>query len=151
MQRRDDAPAPIAPLLPTEAQQRAARLAGGHVVIVTGGRDYQDRERVFAALDKAHARKRITLLVHGCCLDKKTGEMIGADRWAHEWAEARGVKPEPHPANWELWGKSAGPMRNSQMARAGAHGCIAFPGGSGTANMIRNAEHHNIPVWRPFG
>lgn len=121
------------------------------MVIVCGGRDYGDRDRVFSALDRAHSRAPITLVVHGACNDKRTGQLAGADRWADEWAHERGVEVEPHPADWATWGKAAGPMRNSQMAKAGAHGCIAFPGGGGTANMIRNAEQHDIPVWRPFG
>jgi len=120
-------------------------------VIVCGGRDYQDRDRVFAALDLAHARRRIALLVHGACIDPVRGCLLGADRWADEWARERGVDVEPHPADWATWGKGAGPMRNKQMAEAGAHGCIAFPGGTGTASMTRQAEANGIPVWRPFG
>ena len=42
-------------------------------------------------------------------------------------------------------------MRNKQTPEAGAHGLIAFPGGEGTANMIRNAERQQTPVWRSFG
>lgn len=136
--------------LPTAAEQRAARIAFGRVVIVTGGRDYDDRDRVFAALDHAHSRQPITLLVHGACVDRTTGELAGADRWADEWAHERGVPVEPHPADWLTWGKAAGPMRNKQMAEAGAHGCIAFPGGRGTANMVRNAERCGITVWQPY-
>jgi hypothetical protein len=151
IRRRVIEPITYDPVLPNEAQQRAARLAQGRVVIVCGGRDYRDRARVFAALDRAHAREPITLVVHGACEDPKTRMLSGADRWADEWARERGVDVEPHPANWDLWKRSAGPMRNSQMARAGAHGCIAFPGGNGTQNMVRNANQHNIPVWRPFG
>jgi len=56
--------APAKPL-PSAAEQRAAHLAIGHVVIVFGGRDYDDRDRVFAALDRVHERQAITLLVHG--------------------------------------------------------------------------------------
>lgn len=138
------------PATPSPAEQRAARLAIGHVVIVTGGRDYEDRTRVFAALDLAHAHKPITLLVHGACLDRKTGELQGADRWADEWAKERGVPLDRHPADWATWGNAAGPMRNKQMAEMGAHGCIAFPGGRGTANMVRNAELRGIKVWKPY-
>lgn len=137
--------------LPTAAEQRTARLASGNVVIVCGGRDYGDRDRVFAALDMAHARKPITLLVHGACMDKRRGELMGADRWADEWAGERGVAVERHPADWLTWARAAGPMRNKQMVEAGAHGCIAFPGGSGTASMVGYAKGFGLPIWRPFG
>lgn len=120
-------------------------------MIVCGGRAYDDRARVFAALDRAHARRTITLLVHGACLDPSTGILQGADRWADEWARESGVPIEAHAADWLTWAKAAGPMRNKQMAEAGAHGLIAFPGGEGTANMIRNAERQQTPVWRSFG
>jgi len=142
---------PVAPLLPSAAEQRSERLAHGHIIIVCGGRDYPDRDRVFAALDRAHQKRPITLLVHGACMDEHTGELLGADRWADEWARERGVKVEPHPANWELWGKAAGPMRNKQMAERGAHGLVALPGGKGTASMCGHAARFGIPIWRPYG
>lgn len=141
---------PAAEPLPSPAEQRAERLASGRVVIACGGRNYADPERVFAALDLAHGRQPITVLVHGACMDSR-GELLGADRWCDQWARERGVELELHPANWALWGRAAGPMRNKQMAEAGAHGCIAFPGGSGTSNMTRLAERFGIAVWRPFG
>ena len=141
---------PTAPLLPSPAeQQRGARLARGRVVIVCGGRDYQDEAAVFAALYRAHAKEPITLLVHGACMDPTTGELLGADRWADRWARGLGIEVEPHPADWGTWGKAACAMRDRQMAEAGAHSCIAFPGGSGTASVVRQAEAHGIPVSRP--
>lgn len=136
--------------LPSAQEQRAQRLASGHIVIVCGGRGYQDSERVFAALDVAHARKPITLIVHGACMDRRTGMLLGADRWATEWARSRGVPTEPHPVDWATWGSTADDMRDKQMAGQGAHGCIAFPGGRGTSSMIAQAEACGIPVWRPF-
>jgi hypothetical protein len=139
----------IAPLLPSAAEQRAERLAEGHIVIVCGGRDYADRDFAFAALDKAHAKRRITLIVHGAGHDPKTGDLLGADRWADEWARERGVAVEGHPADWLTWGDAAGAMRNKQMAEAGAHGCIAFPGRSGTASMVGHAKRCGIAVWKP--
>jgi len=113
------------------------------VIIVCGGRNYQDRERVFAALDRAHAKRRITLLVHGGA--------PGADTLAGEWAKERGVWVQVFEADWDRHGKAAGPMRNQAMLDAGCGGVIAFPGGSGTADMCRRAERAGVKVWRPFG
>ena len=87
------------PLLPPAREQRAARLASGHVLIVCGGRAYLEVERVFVALDRAHAKTAITLLVHGASLDQRRGELVGADLWADEWASERGVAVECHPAD----------------------------------------------------
>jgi YspA, cpYpsA-related SLOG family len=133
------------------AAQRPARLASGHIVIVCGGHDYVNRAGVFEVLDHAHVHCPITLLVHGAHLDPWTGVLVGTDRYAEEWAIARGVPLERHPADRATWGKSAGSVRRRQMAQAGAHGLIAFPGGAATESMVQHARRCAIEVWRPFG
>lgn len=127
------------------------RQDNARIIIVCGGRDYQDRARVFAALDLAHSRKPITLIVHGACKRKGSDELSGADRWADEWAKERGVWVQPFPADWERLGPKAGPVRNQQMVDAGAHGCVALPGGSGTRDCATRCEAAGIRVWWPFG
>jgi predicted Rossmann-fold nucleotide-binding protein len=112
-------------------------------VIVCGGRDYRDFDRVHAALDAAHKRRRIGLIVHGGA--------PGADTFADEWAAANGVPVKTYAAEWERLGAGAGPRRNQQMADAGADALIAFPGGRGTADMVRRAIAARIVVWKPFG
>lgn len=112
-------------------------------MIVCGGRDWMDGVRTFAALDAAHARRPINLVVHGGAR--------GADTLAGTWAQKRGVPVQVHPAEWQQLGAKAGPLRNQAMADAGADGCTAFPGGRGTADMCRRAESAGIPVWRPYG
>lgn len=142
---------PPAVPLPSAAVQRAARLARGRVIIVCGADDYEDRERVFAALDLAHERQPITLLVHGAALNLKKGELLGVDRWADEWALERDVAVERHPAAFATWGKSAEAMRQKQMFERGAHGCIVFSGGAEMASSRRQAARFGVPVWLPFG
>jgi hypothetical protein len=140
---------PVARPLPSAVKQRAQRLVSGRVVIVAGGRDCADWEFAFAALDRAHAHRAISLLVHGACFDRATGELLGADRWADEWAHERGVGVEGHPVDVMTRGTAAEAMRRRQMAAAGAHCRIAFPGHAGTAHMVRQATRNDIPVWRP--
>lgn len=111
-------------------------------VIVCGGREYNDRARIFAALDLLHSRRPISVLVHG--------DARGADRLAGEWARERGVQVEAHPGDWLIYKNMAGPMRNLHMARLGADLVVAFPGGKGTAHMIATAGRHGIRVWQPF-
>ncbi len=114
-------------------------------LLVTGGRDFNDRDFVFACLDRADAKRRIMLLVHGGA--------TGADTLAKEWADARGVCHAPFtvtPEDWRTHGKAAGPLRNARMLAATApDGAVAFPGGSGTADMIRRLEAAGVPVWMP--
>jgi len=143
-------PSPPGPPVSTRESMLAAHIAwlrhhpDRHVVIVTGGRDYEDRERVFAALDLAHSRRRITLLVHGAC-------PTGADALADEWARERGVDVQRFDADWRALGPKAGPERNQRMVAAGATGAIAFPGGRGTEDCTMRCVAAGIKVWRPFG
>lgn len=104
-------------------------------VIVCGGRDYADRATVAGILGLL--RDGITI-VHGAA--------TGADTLAAEEAERWGVEVEPHPADWTRHGKAAGPIRNQQMLNTGADLVIAFPGGRGTAHMVRIAREAGVPV-----
>ncbi len=123
-------------------QAGAPRL--GKRIIVCGGRDFADKERAHAALDAAHARSPIAMIVHG--------DARGADTLAKWWAKDRGIPRDEFPADWNGPHRfAAGPIRNQAMADAGADGVIAFPGGKGTTGMCAIAEAAGIPVWRPFG
>lgn len=73
----------------------------------------------------------------------------GADELGFDWAISRGVVTERYRADWDKFGKSAGPIRNQQMLTKGVPDLvIAFPGGVGTADMINRAEKAGIPVKR---
>jgi hypothetical protein len=66
---------------------------------------------------------------------------------AGEWADVFGVPFRIFPANWKKHGRAAGPMRNQQMLDEGKPDLvIAFPGGSGTADMVRRAKAAGVPV-----
>jgi hypothetical protein len=108
-------------------------------VLVCGGRDYADRDRLFATLDRIHAERAITLVIHGGAR--------GADRLSGEWATARLCECISYPAQWEIYGPRAGPMRNQQMLDEGRPDLVVvFPGGRGTANMLRKAQLAGVEV-----
>lgn len=110
-------------------------------VLVCGGRDYKDRDAVLRALDRVHIDKGITLLIRGGAR--------GADTLAEQWAESLEIDIERYPANWSKDGNAAGPIRNARMLTEGKPDLVvAFPGGRGTADMIRQAEAAGVPVWR---
>lgn len=110
-------------------------------VLVCGGRDYLDWESAYTVLDAAHYANPIECLIHGAAR--------GADRIAADWAVSRLVPVEPYPADWRLYGRGGGPIRNQRMIDEGKpHMVIAFPGGKGTADMIRRAEAAKVPVVR---
>lgn len=96
-------------------------------IIVTGGRDYQDLVTVRKVLSEYHQEPR-PILVHGGAR--------GADRIAAYVARELGWHVVAYPADWRRHGRAAGPIRNQEMADAGADLCIAFPGGRGTADAV---------------
>ncbi|MCQ4302205.1 DUF2493 domain-containing protein [Pseudomonas songnenensis] len=110
-------------------------------IIVCGGRDYADRARVFEVLDNILLTRGISEIIQG--------EAPGADRWAREWALNRDVKLTRCRAEWEKYGKRAGPVRNRHMLTLKPDGVVAFPGGRGTLDMISAAQEAGVPVYRP--
>ena len=109
-------------------------------VLVTGGRNFQDKAFVFSTLDRIHAERTIDNLI--------AGGAKGADFWAEEWAKDREVDHSIYPAKWKTIGNnSAGPIRNQRMLdKASPTLVVAFPGGPGTANMCRKAEGSGLVV-----
>jgi hypothetical protein len=108
-------------------------------VLVCGGRDYQDRDALFAALDRLHAEHAFTVLI--------AGGARGADTLAYEWATARSVPTEIYMAEWERLGRKAGPIRNQRMLDEGNPDLVvAFPGGKGTAGMTALARNAGVAV-----
>ena len=114
----------------------------GMRVLVCGGRDYADRDAVFAALDHLAHRRGVAVVIHGAAR--------GADTLAADWATARNVPALPFPADWKRAGKAAGHIRNQRMLDEGRpDGVVAFPGGTGTADMIRRSKAAGLKVWEP--
>lgn len=66
-----------------------------------------------------------------------SGECRGADKLGEQYAGDRGYPVERFPADWKTLGRSAGPIRNRQMAEA-CDGAIVFWDGhsQGTKTMI---------------
>jgi hypothetical protein len=79
------------------------------------------------------------------------GEARGADKLARVVAEELNLPVDQYPANWELYGRAAGPIRNSEMLIEGkADAVVAFhsdlPRSKGTGNMVRQALKAGRPV-----
>lgn len=113
-------------------------------LIVTGGREYTDRSRVFAVLTEILGE-----CWGGDSEDWHTvilGGATGADYWADDWAVGRDIWIEDHPADWTLHGRAAGPIRNQEMVDSGADLVVAFPGSRGTADCLRRARAAGIPI-----
>ncbi len=107
-------------------------------VLVCGGRKYEDRKRVYDVLNEWENSQEITLLIEGGA--------PGADTLARDWARLNGVHVAEVKADWTSWGMKAGPMRNTAMLLLQPDFVIAFPGGTGTADMVRKAKKAGINV-----
>jgi predicted polyphosphate/ATP-dependent NAD kinase len=75
-----------------------------------------------------------------------SGNARGADQLGEQWAKNHGFPVEVYPADWETHGRAAGVIRNQQMLETGVDLLIAFPGGRGTADMVRRARKAGVEV-----
>lgn len=115
-------------------------------VIVAGSRKYDDydtlREKCDTILSKKLTDPNVQVIV-------VSGSATGADSLGEKYAAERGLSVERFPADWEKYGKSAGPRRNAEMA-AVADALIAFPkqgeANKGTLNMIAIAKVKGLQV-----
>lgn len=112
-------------------------------VIVTGSRkleDYAAMREVFEDLFELTFPVEDVTIVHGGAK--------GADRIADDLAWDFGFRTVVYAADWDRYGKKAGPIRNQQMLVAGADLVLAFPlaDSRGTWDMVRRAEAAGVEV-----
>jgi len=117
------------------------------VIVAGGGRDLLWLPAQFATVLLARTSGQ---LVHGLL----HGGARGADRTIGRAAHQLGWPVEVLPADWRRHGRAAGPIRNRELleqaiGRAEALSfaaapvsvlVVAFPGGAGTASLVREAR-----------
>jgi predicted Rossmann-fold nucleotide-binding protein len=110
------------------------------LVIVTGGRRGVSKQFVFESLTEYDEKiGTIRELAHG--------DAQGVDRDAAAWAKANGVVRRKFPAQWNKFQKAAGIIRNRKMLKTVKPDLVlAFPGGTGTQNMVEIAERGGYKV-----
>lgn len=104
-------------------------------VLVCGSRHFNDSK----LLEEVLNGYPITTVIEG--------EARGADTLSRIYAEHRGIPVERYPADWNLYGKRAGPIRNTAMLTKGKPDmCVAFrgPNSRGTQNMIDQAQKAGV-------
>ena len=119
-------------------------------IIIAGGRNYSDYQTIKEELNKILKKYRY----YDC--DQIDAEVVGggasgADTLGEQAAKELSLPVKVFMADWKTYGRSAGPIRNKQMADyvAGSD-CIGvllcfWDGKSrGTANMIKTAQSKNI-------
>jgi len=127
------------------------------VIAAGGGRDLAlPQQRIAAELLARSGGRLVHLVLHGGAR--------GADAAIGRAAQQLGWSALVMPAQWQLHGRAAGPIRNRELleqavARAVAHSApgsiasvlvVAFPGGAGTASLVREARrmasHSPVPI-----
>lgn len=92
------------------------------------------------AIKQWDIRAQDIMVVSGCAL--------GVDTYGIRWAEERGLPVMRYPADWDRHGKSAGILRNIQMA-AVADALVALWDGEspGTRHMVQEADKRGLRVY----
>lgn len=119
-------------------------------VLVTGSRDWHHPAKVHYEIEEQWLNSRGDFVViHG--------DARGVDRMAAQWVEVRhnrpGIRAEFYPAEWEKYGKAAGPIRNRRMVDEGKPDlCLAFiyNDSRGASGCVSYARSQGVPcrVWR---
>jgi hypothetical protein len=109
-------------------------------LIIAGGRNVAETDVYRALLVCPWTNADITEVVSGCAK--------GADTFGEEWARRMSIPVMHFPANWELYGRAAGPIRNREMATHADALLAVWDGQSpGTKDMIRVAELLGLKVF----
>jgi hypothetical protein len=108
-------------------------------VLVCGSRNWFDRNVIFRRLSQL---SKDTVVLEG--------EASGADSLARDVAIALSLEVRRFPADWEKYGRAAGPIRNREMLDEKPDLVIAFHSdlwkSRGTADTVREAKKRGIPV-----
>ena len=113
-------------------------------ILVTGSRFWTDEKAIADAIIK-----------HGTLSEEITiieGEAKGADTIAKHFANKMGCKVKGYPADWNTYGRSAGPIRNQKMLddNPDIHLVLAFTddidASIGTSDMVARSIKKGIKV-----
>ena len=109
-------------------------------IIVAGSRSFNDYDILRRELDSYLIEKNIKEEI-----EIVSGGAVGADQLGERYAIERKLKIKKFPAEWGRYGKSAGFIRNKQMAFYATH-CVCFWDGEskGTKMMINIAREHGL-------
>jgi hypothetical protein len=115
----------------------------GIKLIIAGGRDFGGLNfRHHNLLNQSLTKVKSPISEVVC------GMATGADNAGRVWAQNRKIVVREFPAEWDRYGRSAGMIRNKQMAEY-ADALVAFWDGQsrGTKNMIETMQALGKPVW----
>ncbi len=105
-------------------------------IVVAGCRDFCDY-----SLAKEYIEECLSEISENNTFIFVSGACRGADMLGEQYAKEHGFEIERYPAQWDLYGRSAGPIRNKKMAEVSDLVICFWDGQSrGTRAMIKYAE-----------
>lgn len=109
-------------------------------LIIAGSRDFNDYDFLKVKID--FLLKNIDDEI-----EIVSGTAKGADKLGEKYAEENKLNLKYFPANWNLYGNSAGFIRNEEMAKY-ANACVVFwkNNSKGSKHMIDLAEKHKLKL-----
>jgi hypothetical protein len=122
------------------------------VVLICGSRGFRPEAFMRQALEVWTAKHGAPReVVEGCeptGIDWLAGHIVVPDVWPD-------TVVQHFPADWNRYGRAAGPIRNQQMLDEGApDAVIAFSvnleSSRGTADMVRRSRNAGLHVWLPI-
>lgn len=110
-------------------------------IIVAGSREFNDYPSLKKKLDHYLSNTNKSEVEIMC------GMARGADLLGKKYAEENGISVKEFPADWETYGKSAGYIRNSEMAEYSTHLVLFWDGKSkGSKHMLDLAKQRNLNI-----
>ena len=106
-------------------------------VLVCGGTKFNKKHVLYRVLDVIDPKHIIS------------GAADGADTLAEQYAIYHRIPRSIYPAQWNTYGKAAGPIRNKQMLDDGKPTMVVgFGGDKGTKDMLKRSKKAGLPVMR---
>lgn len=110
--------------------------------VIAGSRHFNDYKRLKNELDIIfrfyNVKAEITIISGGC---------RGADALGERYARENGIPLEIFEAEWDKYGRAAGPIRNEKMVEySSAVICFWDNKSRGTFSLIKLANKHKKPI-----
>ena len=115
-------------------------------ILICGDRNWIDKELIHStikAILDGRPEGGIETIIEG--------DARGADRLAGHIADELGISKHVFPAKWGLYGRAAGPIRNTQMREEGHPDLVVafhddIENSKGTKDMLKQAKMAGIPT-----